>query len=739
MPHTRKPTPSRVATILGKTTPGHPQAVAALVKLLETIPDRSSRKGRDTCWEALNSLEKLSPGHPQILATCITLLETDKSSSFNRNESRLLSTILLRNPKQTLETLVEFLETTKNKYAWRKVAKLLGAFLDEIAPAIDKIAPINFQVIATVIRCLENSDTQICQQAARLLGKIAPGNPQAIAALVKLLETTEDEVICLETANSLAKIALGTPQVITTMVKVLETTEDEDIRLWAAESLAKIAPGTPQIIPALIQVLETTEDEELSLKAAASLKKIAPGTSQVTTTLVKVLETTEDEDIRLEAAKSLRKVSTTQAITTFIHIIERKTEDESIRLALAEILGEMAQNADEQIFYFIENFNPDEDEYIRLQNYDWLGQVEQWYIQIIAALVKVLKTIENESSRVKIAEILCEIGLSADLITDLNKIIENNKAEYIYPTNVEFLHKIKQYHAEVITTLLTLLETTKGGRIGGFGTSDIHFELANIVERIEPGHPQIIAKLLTLLKTTEHKYTRHNIVSTLQVIITTKEQQQGIVTALKPILNHEIYKNNFDLFEGCYELLWDCSQNLTYPQFYTAWHHQLTSTHPEAPDNIPVGNTILTQSIENQITPNFSQLQPTPQTYPLPINIQSLTDETDSIAICQELCTQIYYLALPDTDIPTANNFAELKRHILTAKRLLQKRHLALILHECTPHPTLIACCRKIADANLGFHIAWIADTPLDAPLRGFPPQQPNLINAIQTWINELS
>ncbi|MEZ2277023.1 MAG: zinc ribbon domain-containing protein [Microcoleus sp.] len=144
-------------------------------------------------------------------------------------------------------------------------------------------------------------------------------------------------------------------------------------------------------------------------------------------------------------------------------------------------------------------------------------------------------------------------------------------------------------------------------------------------------------------------------------------------------------------------------------------------------------------SLENQITPNFSQLQPTPQTYPLPINIQSLTDETDINAICQEICTQIYYLALPDADIPTANNFAELKRQILTAKRQLQKRHLALILHQCEPDSTLITCCRKIADANLGLHIAWITNTPLDAPLRGFPPQQPNLLGAIQTWINELN
>lgn len=156
-------------------------------------------------------------------------------------------------------------------------------------------------------------------------------------------------------------------------------------------------------------------------------------------------------------------------------------------------------------------------------------------------------------------------------------------------------------------------------------------------------------------------------------------------------------------------------------------------------DNVEYILDPLIQSLENQITNIFTQLQPTAQTSPLPLNIQSLIDEIDTSTICQEICTQIYSLALPDADIPSANNFAQLKRHILTAKRQLQKPHLLLILHQCEPHPTLLTCCRKIADANLGLHIAWITDTPLDSPLRGFPPQQPHLLSALQTWINELS
>ncbi|WP_375339732.1 hypothetical protein [Planktothricoides sp. SR001] len=48
--------------------------------------------------------------------------------------------------------------------------------------------------------------------------------------------------------------------------------------------------------------------------------------------------------------------------------------------------------------------------------------------------------------------------------------------------------------------------------------------------------------------------------------------------------------------------------------------------------------------------------------------MQFLADETDPSAICQELCTLIYSLALPDTDIPTVSNFAQLKQQILTVK-----------------------------------------------------------------------
>ncbi|WP_375339270.1 histidine kinase [Lyngbya sp. PCC 8106] len=34
--------------------------------------------------------------------------------------------------------------------------------------------------------------------------------------------------------------------------------------------------------------------------------------------------------------------------------------------------------------------------------------------------------------------------------------------------------------------------------------------------------------------------------------------------------------------------------------------------------------------------------------------------------------------------------------------------------------------------------IAFLTDSPLEAPLKGFSPSQPNLLSAIETWLEEV-
>jgi len=50
------------------------------------------------------------------------------------------------------------------------------------------------------------------------------------------------------------------------------------------------------------------------------------------------------------------------------------------------------------------------------------------------------------------------------------------------------------------------------------------------------------------------------------------------------------------------------------------------------------------------------------------------------------------------------------------------------------PTPKLIAFCQKLSGVMA---IAWLTEEPLEAPLKGFLPNQPNLLSAIQTWLEE--
>ncbi len=163
------------------------------------------------------------------------------------------------------------------------------------------------------------------------------------------------------------------------------------------------------------------------------------------------------------------------------------------------------------------------------------------------------------------------------------------------------------------------------------------------------------------------------------------------------------------------------TQKILYPEFYK-------SLHPESPK---------LQALENQLIDIPSQLQPSHKTYPIAIDTQSLKLETNTSAIAQKLCTKIYHKAYY-SEIPTTSDAAQLQQYIPRIQEKLQKPNLALILYNCEPKEQLIDLCYSLADPELGIYICLITKQPLEQPLKGFLPEQPNLISAIQSWIDEI-
>ena len=71
-----------------------------------------------------------------------------------------------------------------------------------------------------------------------------------------------------------------------------------------------------------------------------------------------------------------------------------------------------------------------------------------------------------------------------------------------------------------------------------------------------------------MLQTSQDEYTCRELAKSLGKILQ-GGQFPKVVTALKDCLTAQVYEKDFDR----YELIWHCAQNITYPDFYQAWHN----------------------------------------------------------------------------------------------------------------------------------------------------------------------
>ncbi len=80
-----------------------------------------------------------------------------------------------------------------------------------------------------------------------------------------------------------------------------------------------------------------------------------------------------------------------------------------------------------------------------------------------------------------------------------------------------------------------------------------------------------IAALVELIRKSRPEDTVYDPADCLGEIMTSKHFATA-VSGLKKCLTSEIYKNNFGRNEKCYGVIWNCAENMTYPDFYQAWH-----------------------------------------------------------------------------------------------------------------------------------------------------------------------
>jgi len=118
------------------------------------------------------------------------------------------------------------------------------------------------------------------------------------------------------------------------------------------------------------------------------------------------------------------------------------------------------------------------------------------------------------------------------------------------------------------------------------------------------------------------------------------------------------------------------------------------------------------------------------------LNAHPLADETAPSEIAKTLCRLIWKQALPNQPYPKPSTPADLCGELDELKFTLSPPKLAILLTNCEhPTPELIAFCHKLTDTVA---VAFLTDESLEWPLKGFPPNQPNLLSAIETWLEEI-
>ncbi len=508
------------------------KAIAALVQLLN-----STDVDGDTRRQVAESLGKIGVGNEQAIAALVQLLNSTDVDVFT---CRLVAESLREidpGNQQAIAALVQRLNSTLVQRLNSTDIYNFTHWL--VAQSLGEIDPGNQQAITALVQRLNSTDVDNGTRwlVAESLGEIGAGNEQAITALVQLLNSTDvDNFTRIYVVQSLGKIGAGKEQAITALVQLLNSTDvDNFTRIYVAQSLGKIGAGNEQVIAALLQLLNSTDvDNDVRRQVARSLGEIGAGNNeQVTAALVQLLNSNDIDNItRIYVARSLGKISTgnEQAIAALAQVLKSTDVDNVIRWQVARSFEEIgAGNNEQAIAALVQLLNSNDiDNITRIYVAQSLGKISAGNEQAIAALAQVLNSTDVDNfTRRQVAESFEEIGAGNEqAIAALVQLLKSNDID-----NVTRIYVVQS------------------------------------LGKISAGNEQAITALVQLLKSTDvDDKTRRQAAYNLDKIL-----QEGQFTDVVKALKDHLYQSN--KFEYCYQVIWYCAQNMSYPEFYQAWHH----------------------------------------------------------------------------------------------------------------------------------------------------------------------
>lgn len=626
----------------------------------------------------IECLGLINPGNSYAVSLLTYMLRNSQTWSIRQEVARILGEIAFGN-SEAINALLEVLHTSlSNEFA------ALPDFRSDSEP--DSIREL--KQLAASSKILTNK-LELNFRASESLYKIDPGNQEAIKALINLSCWSRSAMCTYDNAIFLLKqIGIRQPEAISDLRKELQC-NDESVRGAAAEIFATVEPNNQEAIDILIELL---------CNGSQIIKEY-----QDIVTGNKIDEIGEDYSFYAEQALSKIGVGNLTIINQLINVL-KYCKKEQTSLQIANILAEIGIGNSDVISALTDMLQNSDDETCQ-KLAENLAIADPSNPQAIDVLINLFVNNQDESTRTSIMLSLKKIGIRNDkAIAVVVEIIQNSQDAQTSELAFDTLEKIATGTRDVsaINALIKLLDSSED--------EDVLYTVADVLLAIAPGNFRATEVLNQWLP---------------------PDRQLGFARKLWEILHIEqlptkIFNNNLYLNksqEYTQKYIWNCAQNMSYPEFHSILN-----------DN---SSSII--SLNNQFNNISFKLQHTDKTHCIYIEISSFKLTDDKCEIVKLLCTHIWRrLELPLKDIPKITDVADLQLSLIfLLKEHLQKQNLALVFNERQPSETLLNICRVLTDAE-GIYIAFVADQPLEAPLRGFPPNQQNLLNAIQSWIAEI-
>jgi HEAT repeat protein len=493
---------------LGKLDPGNKSAIAALFLLLQVPQDDR------TLWNIVCSLMQIDPDNPAVISNLVKLTQanTDRWS----NKDRCWHTI---------------------KFA---------------IDALGKVGLGNQIAINALVHLLQTkTNSMICNRASTSLSEIATGNKVAIDALIKLMQTTASKDTCWEAIICLGKIATGNRTTIAAFTEFLQTNQGNHICIHVAKALWQIDKGNVNAIAILVQMVAI--DKLYWSLAASYLREITSKNTDVISALTERIATA-DESVRCDAAASLLKFEPDNevAIATLLRIPQSSNYIGCRQQAADSLLNIDPHNqvALHTLFSLIEYLgqSPPDPEYVSyiawvstrsLQKIDPSNQLA------IAALINLLNTAQKDSNLYVAVGCLGDFAAgNKDAIAALTKLICFTEDNYLLLKVAYSLGRIDPGNQKAFSTLIEFIQS--------FNEWD-ETEFYSAEDERSRSDSQLL-----------------DAVDKLQEILPINQMPQ-VITALKDYLN-KFPQDSSCRYEACYNLIWHCAQNMTYPDFFEAWH-----------------------------------------------------------------------------------------------------------------------------------------------------------------------